>query len=88
MRSADSKTLTDPRREELLEVIIEKDENVHYACTVMSPHDISRGMLRKTPYNLYATAPLPTVPLLTCKQTDDVWCFLTATPNRTTSPFN
>lgn len=33
-------------------MIIEKEAHVHYAATVMSPHDISRGMLRRTPYNL------------------------------------
>ncbi|BGP19115.1 hypothetical protein JCM10213_008038 [Rhodosporidiobolus nylandii] len=51
---ADSKTLTDPLREELFKVILEHKEDVKYACTVMSPGDISAGMLRRTPYNLNA----------------------------------
>lgn len=51
--SADSKTLKDPEREDLFEVIMEKEANVKYAVTVMSPHDISRGMLRRNPYNLF-----------------------------------
>lgn len=33
-------------------MIMKKEENVKYAVTVMSPHDISRGMLRRNPYNL------------------------------------
>jgi ribonuclease H2 subunit A len=51
---ADSKTLKDSEREDLFNVIIDKAEHVKYACRVMSPHDISRGMLRRNPYNLYA----------------------------------
>lgn len=48
----DSKTLTDPLREELFKQILEHADDVKYAATVMSPSDISMGMLRKTPYNL------------------------------------
>lgn len=48
----DSKTLTDPLREELFKQILEHADDVKYAATIMSPNDISMGMLRKTPYNL------------------------------------
>ncbi|GAA6058807.1 hypothetical protein JCM10212_001923 [Sporobolomyces blumeae] len=51
---ADSKTLTDPIREELFKTIIEHEKDVKYAVTVMSPNDISMGMLRRVPYNLNA----------------------------------
>ncbi|ORY78027.1 ribonuclease [Leucosporidium creatinivorum] len=61
---ADSKTLKDPEREELFEVIMEKEENVKYAVTVMSPHDISRGMLRRNPYNLNAQSHDVTINLI------------------------
>lgn len=54
MGFADSKTLTDPLREELFKQILEHADDVKYAATVMSPNDISMGMLRKTPYNLNA----------------------------------
>ncbi|KDE05667.1 hypothetical protein MVLG_04038 [Microbotryum lychnidis-dioicae p1A1 Lamole] len=61
---ADSKTLKDFERERLLEVIINDAKNVHYACTVMSAHDISRGMLRRTPYNLNAQSHDVTIKLI------------------------
>ncbi|SCV70392.1 BQ2448_1786 [Microbotryum intermedium] len=61
---ADSKTLRDFDREQLLEVIINDAKNVHYACTVMSAHDISRGMLRRTPYNLNAQSHDVTINLI------------------------
>ncbi|GAA5984919.1 hypothetical protein JCM10908_002451 [Rhodotorula pacifica] len=54
MGFADSKTLTDPLREELFKQMLEHGEDVKYAATIMSPNDISMGMLRKTPYNLNA----------------------------------
>ncbi|TKA54032.1 hypothetical protein B0A53_03314 [Rhodotorula sp. CCFEE 5036] len=47
-------TLTDPLREELFKQILEHADDVKYAATIMSPNDISMGMLRKTPYNLNA----------------------------------
>ncbi|GAA5832651.1 hypothetical protein JCM3766R1_004280 [Sporobolomyces carnicolor] len=50
----DSKTLTDPIREELFKSIIEHEQDVKYSVTVMSPNDISMGMLRRIPYNLNA----------------------------------
>lgn len=56
--SVDSKTLTDPLREELFKDILQHKDDVKYAVTVMSPADISMGMLRKQPYNLCAVAPL------------------------------
>ncbi|GAA5873631.1 hypothetical protein JCM3774_004996 [Rhodotorula dairenensis] len=54
MGFADSKTLTDPLREELFKQMLEHGDEVKYAATIMSPSDISMGMLRKTPYNLNA----------------------------------
>lgn len=48
----DSKTLTAEKRDNLLEVMIEHEEKVKWAVTVMSPYDLSRGMLRRNPYNL------------------------------------
>ena len=54
----DSKTLTTERRSELLRVMMDHGEDIKWAVTVMSSHDISRGMLRKSPYNLYVDAGL------------------------------
>ncbi|GAA5825575.1 hypothetical protein JCM3770_006892 [Rhodotorula araucariae] len=61
---ADSKTLTDPLREELFKDILAHAEDVKYAATVMSPADISLGMLRKTPYNLNAQSHDVTINLI------------------------
>ncbi|GAA5891599.1 hypothetical protein JCM6882_004524 [Rhodosporidiobolus microsporus] len=61
---ADSKTLTDPIREELFKVIIDHGEDVKYAVRVMSPNDISMGMLRRTPYNLNAQSHDATINLI------------------------
>ncbi|GAA6039314.1 hypothetical protein JCM8097_003259 [Rhodosporidiobolus ruineniae] len=61
---ADSKTLTDPLREELFKVILEHKKDVKYAVTVMSPNDISMGMLRRTPYNLNAQSHDATINLI------------------------
>ncbi|BGP42613.1 hypothetical protein JCM10449v2_006625 [Rhodotorula kratochvilovae] len=61
---ADSKTLTDPLREELFKDILAHAEDVKYAATVMSPADISMGMLRKTPYNLNAQSHDVTINLI------------------------
>jgi hypothetical protein len=33
-------------------------KDIKWAVTVMSSHDISRGMLRRSPYNLYVDARL------------------------------
>jgi len=44
--------LTDPIREELFKTIIQHEKDVKYSVTVMSPNDISMGMLRRIPYNL------------------------------------
>ncbi|KAM0749270.1 ribonuclease [Meredithblackwellia eburnea MCA 4105] len=62
---ADSKTLTADKREELLDVIMEKDSKINWATTVMSPHDLSRGMLKRTPYNLNAQSHDTTINLIT-----------------------
>ncbi|GAA5843439.1 hypothetical protein JCM9279_002104 [Rhodotorula babjevae] len=64
MGFADSKTLTDPLREELFKDMLEHAEDVKYAATVMSPADISMGMLRKTPYNLNAQSHDVTINLI------------------------
>ncbi|GAA6007110.1 hypothetical protein JCM10207_001511 [Rhodosporidiobolus poonsookiae] len=61
---ADSKTLTDPLREELFKVIIDHAADVKYAATIMSPNDISMGMLRRTPYNLNAQSHDATINLI------------------------
>ncbi|GAA5864234.1 hypothetical protein JCM8547_001302 [Rhodosporidiobolus lusitaniae] len=61
---ADSKTLTDPIREELFKKIIDHEEDVKYAVTVMSPNDISMGMLRRVPYNLNAQSHDATINLI------------------------
>lgn len=50
----DSKTLTAERREVLLDVMIANGDKIKWSTTVMSPHDLSRGMLKRTPYNLCA----------------------------------
>lgn len=49
----DSKTLTAEKRETLLDVMMAHGDKIKWATTVMSPHDLSRGMLRKSPYNLF-----------------------------------
>lgn len=54
---ADSKTLTEPRRAELLQLMMQHDQDIHWSTTIMSPHDLSAGMLRKTPYNLCVLIP-------------------------------
>ena len=38
----------------MLDVMMENGEKIKWATTVMSPHDLSRGMLKRTPYNLCA----------------------------------
>lgn len=53
----DSKTLTAESREELLKVMIEHDDDIKWAVRVMSPHDLSRGMLKRNPYNLFVLLP-------------------------------
>ncbi|GJN93548.1 hypothetical protein Rhopal_006605-T1 [Rhodotorula paludigena] len=64
MGFADSKTLTDPLREELFKDILQHKDDVKYAVTVMSPADISMGMLRKQPYNLNAQSHDVTINLI------------------------
>ncbi|GAA99968.1 uncharacterized protein L969DRAFT_53476 [Mixia osmundae IAM 14324] len=76
---ADSKTLTAARRSELLRVLCKpargahmsgaalsdpSSDNLEWAVRVMSPFDISRGMLRKTPYNLNAQSHDATIMLI------------------------
>lgn len=45
-------------------MILAQEDQVHYAATIMSPHDISRGMLRRTPYNLNAQSHDVTIALI------------------------
>jgi len=49
---ADSKTLTHAKRLALLDVLGSQPDDLKWAVRVMSPHDISRHMLQRTPYNL------------------------------------
>ena len=50
----DSKELTEQRREELLDTIIERNDMMAYIVHVLSPHTISTSMLRRHKYNLNA----------------------------------
>ncbi|KAM0786679.1 hypothetical protein ACM66B_002126 [Microbotryomycetes sp. NB124-2] len=61
---ADSKTLKEAEREELFEVILEHAQDVKYAVTVMSPTDISAGMLRRLPYDLNSQSHDVTIELI------------------------
>ena len=47
----DSKTLTPARRDELLQALL-REPSMGWAVRVMSPQDISAGMMRRVPYNL------------------------------------
>ncbi|KAK4047345.1 hypothetical protein OIO90_006204 [Microbotryomycetes sp. JL221] len=61
---ADSKTLKDSEREELFNVILQHEQDVKFAVTVMSPNDISAGMLRRTPYDLNSQSHDVTIDLI------------------------
>lgn len=61
---ADSKALTAERRDALLAALIDNPEHLGWATRVMSPQDISAGMLRRRPHNLNAQSTEATVELI------------------------
>ncbi|WFD34136.1 ribonuclease H [Malassezia cuniculi] len=61
---ADSKALTAEKRNILLAALIENHAQMGWAVRVMSPQDISAGMLRKRPHNLNAQSSDATVSLI------------------------
>ncbi|KAL9933665.1 hypothetical protein V8E36_007323 [Tilletia maclaganii] len=61
---ADSKALTPERRDALLRGLIENPDHIGWAVRVISPQDISAGMLRRHPYNLNSQALDATVELI------------------------
>ncbi|KAI5477163.1 ribonuclease H2 subunit A [Pseudohyphozyma bogoriensis] len=61
---ADSKTLSAEQRDGLLDVIMAHRDDIKWATAVMSPYDLSRGMLRKNPYNLNAQSHDTTMSLI------------------------
>ncbi|GAK67482.1 ribonuclease HII [Moesziomyces antarcticus] len=61
---ADSKALTSERRDQLLSALIDHDAHLGWAVRVMSPQDISAGMLRRRPVNLNAQSSQATVSLI------------------------
>ncbi|KAK0556654.1 hypothetical protein OC846_000973 [Tilletia horrida] len=61
---ADSKALTPERRDNLLRGLIQNPDNLGWAVRVLSPQDISAGMLRRHPYNLNSQALDATVALI------------------------
>lgn len=61
---ADSKALTAERRDSLLSALIDQNSHLGWAVRVMSPQDISAGMLRRRPINLNAQSSQATVSLI------------------------
>ncbi|CDS02127.1 hypothetical protein, partial [Sporisorium scitamineum] len=61
---ADSKALTAERRDTLLSALIDDDTHLGWSVRVMSPQDISAGMLRRRPINLNAQSSAATVSLI------------------------
>lgn len=61
---ADSKALTAERRDNLLSALIHHSQHLGWAVRVMSPQDISAGMLRRRPINLNAQSSQATVSLI------------------------
>lgn len=61
---ADSKALTAERRDALLGSLISEADHLGWAVRVMSPQDISAGMLRRRPINLNAQSSQATVELI------------------------
>nr|CDI56672.1 related to 35 kDa ribonuclease H [Melanopsichium pennsylvanicum 4] len=61
---ADSKALTADRRDTLLSALIDDSSHLGWAVRVMSPQDISAGMLRRRPINLNAQSSQATVTLI------------------------
>lgn len=61
---ADSKALTAERRDALLSALMHHSSHLGWAVRVMSPQDISAGMLRRRPINLNAQSSQATVSLI------------------------
>ncbi|KAG0046936.1 Ribonuclease H2 subunit A [Gryganskiella cystojenkinii] len=61
---ADSKTLKEEERDNLLEVIQSRPDLIGWSVRVLSPMDISNSMLRKDKYNLNALAHDTTIQLI------------------------
>ena len=61
---ADSKALTAEKRDTLLHALIADSHHLGWAVRVMSPQDISAGMLRRRPINLNAQSSQATVALI------------------------
>ncbi|SPO31524.1 related to 35 kDa ribonuclease H [Ustilago trichophora] len=61
---ADSKALTAERRDHLLSALMDDSSHLGWAVRVMSPQDISAGMLRRRPINLNAQSSQATVSLI------------------------
>ncbi|EPQ30570.1 uncharacterized protein PFL1_02094 [Pseudozyma flocculosa PF-1] len=61
---ADSKALTAEKRSTLLSALIDTNTHLGWAVRVMSPQDISSGMLRRRPVNLNAQSSQATVALI------------------------
>ncbi|KAF9193575.1 Ribonuclease H2 subunit A [Haplosporangium sp. Z 767] len=61
---ADSKTLKEDARDNLLEVIMSRPDLIGWSVRVLSPMDISNSMLRKEKYGLNALAHDTTIQLL------------------------
>ncbi|KAJ1024100.1 hypothetical protein NDA16_002939 [Ustilago loliicola] len=61
---ADSKALTAERRDNLLSALIDHKQHLGWSVRVMSPQDISAGMLRRRPINLNAQSSQATVSLI------------------------
>ncbi|SPC66557.1 related to 35 kDa ribonuclease H [Ustilago sp. UG-2017b] len=61
---ADSKALTAERRDNLLSALVDHKQYLGWSVRVMSPQDISTGMLRRRPINLNAQSSQATVLLI------------------------
>ncbi|CCF49075.1 hypothetical protein NDA11_004110 [Ustilago hordei] len=61
---ADSKALTAERRDNLLSALVDHKQYLGWSVRVMSPQDISAGMLRRRPINLNAQSSQATVLLI------------------------
>ncbi|KAJ1020229.1 hypothetical protein NDA18_005829 [Ustilago nuda] len=61
---ADSKALTAERRDNLLSSLVDHKQYLGWSVRVMSPQDISAGMLRRRPINLNAQSSQATVLLI------------------------
>ncbi|KAG0233389.1 Ribonuclease H2 subunit A [Actinomortierella wolfii] len=64
MGFADSKTLKEDERDNLLDVIVSRQDMIGWSVRVLSPMDISNSMLRQEKYNLNALAHDTTIQLI------------------------